>query len=42
VRKDKEALRAARLEKILGAIQNNLDRIPELKDRLRQLVDKWK
>jgi len=42
VRKDKEALRAARLEKILGAIQNNLDQIPELRDRLRQLVDKWK
>lgn len=41
-RTDKEALRAARLEKILGAIQNNLDQIPELKDRLRQLVDKWK
>lgn len=42
VRKDKEALRAARLEKIIGAIQNNLEQIPELKDRLRQLVDKWK
>jgi len=42
VRTDKEALRAARLEKILGAIQNNLGQIPELKDRLRQLVDKWK
>jgi len=42
VRKDKEAMRTARLEKILGAIQNNLEQIPELKDRLRQLVDKWK
>lgn len=42
VRQDKEALRAARLEKILGAIQNNLEQIPELKDRLRQLVDEWK
>ena len=42
VRKDKEALQAARLEKILGAIENNLKQIPELKDRLRQLVDKWK
>lgn len=40
-RKDKEALRMARLEKILGAIQNNVEQIPELKDRLRQLVDKW-
>ena len=42
VRQDKEALRAARLEKILGAIQNNLEQIPELKDRLRRLVDGWK
>ena len=42
VRQDKEALRAARLEKILGAIQNNLAQIPELKDRLRRLVDQWK
>ena len=41
-RTDKEALRSARLEKILGAIQNNLEQIPELKDRLRQLVNKWK
>jgi hypothetical protein len=39
---DKEALRAARLEKILGAIQNNLEQIPELKDRLLRLVDEWK
>lgn len=42
VSKDKEALRAARLEKILGAIQNNVEQIPELKDRLRKLVDQWK
>jgi hypothetical protein len=42
VRKDKEALRQARLEKILGAIENNLAQIPELKDRLRRLVDQWK
>lgn len=42
VRQDQEALRHARLEKILGAIQNNLEPIPELKDRLRQLVDEWK
>ena len=39
---DKEALRAARLEKIIGAIENNLEQIPELKDRLRRLVDEWK
>lgn len=41
-RQDKEALRHARLEKILGAIQNNLEQIPELKDRLKRLVDQWK
>jgi hypothetical protein len=41
-RTDKEALRFARLEKILGAIENNLEQIPELKDRLRRLVDGWK
>jgi chemotaxis regulatin CheY-phosphate phosphatase CheZ len=39
---DKEALRSARLEKILGAIQNNLEQIPELKDRLKDLVRQWK
>ncbi|MGE3153085.1 MAG: hypothetical protein AB7G48_08050 [Nitrospiraceae bacterium] len=39
--KDRDALRAARLEKILGAIQNNLEQIPELKDRLRALVKEW-
>lgn len=39
---DKEALRTARLEKIIGAIHNNLELIPELKDRLRELVKQWK
>jgi diglucosylglycerate octanoyltransferase len=42
VQTDREALRKARLEKIIGAIQNNLKQIPELKDRLRRLVDEWK
>lgn len=42
VKKDKEALRSARLEKIIGAIQNNLEQIPELKDRLKELVMEWK
>ncbi|GIW54762.1 MAG: hypothetical protein KatS3mg082_1166 [Nitrospiraceae bacterium] len=42
VRRDNEALRSARLEKIIGAIENNLEQIPELKERLRQLVDRWK
>ena len=41
-KKDKEALRTARLEKILGAIHNNLEQIPELKDRLKELVKDWK
>lgn len=39
---DQEAGRRARLENILGAIQNNLEDIPELKDRLRLLVETWK
>ena len=38
---DKKAGRLARMENILGAIQNNLDEIPELKDRIRQLVCEW-
>ena len=42
VKQDKDATRAARLEKIIGAIQNNLEQIPELKDRIRQLVKDWK
>lgn len=42
VKQDKDATRAARLEKIIGAIQNNLEQIPELKDRIRQLVKEWK
>lgn len=42
VKKDRDALKAARLEKIVGAIQNNLAHIPELKDRLRKLVNEWK
>ena len=42
VKIDKEALRSARLEKIVGAIQNNLEQIPELKDRLKALIKEWK
>ena len=38
---DKEASRNTRLKNILGAIQNNLDEIPELKDQIRSLVKKW-
>jgi diglucosylglycerate octanoyltransferase len=42
VKQDKDATRVARLEKIIGAIRNNLEQIPELKDRIRQLVKEWK
>ena len=41
-KKDKDALRSARLEKIIGAIHNNMEQIPELKDRLKALVKEWK
>jgi hypothetical protein len=41
-KKDKDALKIARLEKIIGAIENNLERIPELKERLKALVKDWK
>src|SRR5437899_12003171 len=37
VRQDKEALRAARLQKNPGAIQNNLEQILEPKERLRKM-----
>jgi len=40
--KDREATRAARMDKIIGAIQNNLEQIPELKDRIKALVKEWK
>ncbi len=40
-KKDKETLRSARLEKIIGAIQNNREQIPELKNRLKELVKEW-
>jgi diglucosylglycerate octanoyltransferase len=42
VKKDKDALKAARVEKILGAIHNNLEQHPELKNRLKELVKEWK
>ncbi len=35
--KDKEAARKARLAKIMGAIGNNLDDLPELKDEIVKL-----
>jgi diglucosylglycerate octanoyltransferase len=40
-KQDREALQSARLEKILCAIQNNVDQIPELKQRLKELVKEW-
>jgi len=42
VLQDKDALKTARLEKIIGAIENNLEQIPELKERLKALVKEWK
>ncbi len=39
--RDREATRVARMGNILGAIHNNVDDIPELKDRIRTLVEKW-
>lgn len=41
VQTDREALRSARAEKIIGAIENNLEKIPELKDMIRHLVHEW-
>ncbi|GJL62178.1 MAG: hypothetical protein NPIRA04_08320 [Nitrospirales bacterium] len=38
---DQEAGRKARMENILGAITNNLEQIPELKDHIRTLVQSW-
>ena len=38
---DQEAGREARLENILNAIDNNLERIPELKSHIRKLVGQW-
>jgi hypothetical protein len=38
---DQEAGRSARLENIMNAIDNNLERIPELKTRIQELVKKW-
>ena len=38
---DRETGRQARMENILGAINNNLDQIPELKDHIRTLVQTW-
>ena len=38
---DQEAGRTARLQNILNAIDNNLERIPELKSHIRQLVSQW-
>lgn len=37
--KDKEAARQARLAKIMGAIGNNLDDLPELKDEILKLAE---
>lgn len=41
-KKDTDALKSARADKIIGAIENNLEQIPELKERLKKLVKEWK
>ncbi|MGB0911433.1 MAG: hypothetical protein ACPGYT_13805 [Nitrospirales bacterium] len=38
---DQEIGRQTRMENILGAINNNLEQIPELKDHIRTLVQTW-
>ena len=38
---DQEAGRTARVENIINAIDNNLERIPELKARIKELVSQW-
>lgn len=39
--RDEHATRMARMENIVGAIHHNLERIPELQDRIRSLVNEW-
>jgi hypothetical protein len=34
-----EAMRLARMEKVLGAVENNLPQIPELREELRRLLE---
>ena len=34
-----EAMRLARMEKVLGAVETNLPRVPELREELRRLLD---
>lgn len=41
VQQDRDAQKSARLSNILGAIQNNVEQIPELKDKLKALVKEW-
>ncbi len=40
IEEDKEMQRMARLENIMGAIENNLPQIPELKNALKQFLEK--
>jgi hypothetical protein len=37
---EKEAMRLARMEKVLGAVESNLPRVPELRDELRRLLER--
>ena len=36
---EREAMRLARMEKVLGAVETNLPRIPELRAELRRMLD---
>ena len=35
---EREAMRLARMEKVLGAVETNLPQIPELREELRRLL----
>ena len=36
---EREAMRLARMEKVLGAVETNLPQVPELREELRRLLD---
>lgn len=41
IARDRDLTRAAKLERILGAIRHNAAEIPELKDAVQALLDHW-
>ncbi len=40
VRSEREAMRKARMEKVLGAVETNMPEIPELRDELLRLLER--